>query len=47
MLGMSLKPYPRLEAYLARIASRPAVHAALLAEGLVKVQEGASLESVK
>ena len=47
MLGMSLKPYPRLEAYLARVAARPAVHAALLAEGLVKAQEGASLESVK
>jgi glutathione S-transferase len=36
MLGMSLKAYPQLEAYLQRIAARPAVHAALLAEGLVK-----------
>jgi len=36
MLGMSLKPYPNVDAYLQRIAARPAVHAALLAEGLVK-----------
>jgi glutathione S-transferase len=36
MLGMSLKTYPRLQAYLARIAQRPAVHAALVAEGLAK-----------
>lgn len=36
MLGMSLKAYPKLQAYLARVAQRPAVHAALLAEGLVK-----------
>lgn len=36
MLGMSLKAYPRLEAYLQRIGAREAVHAALLAEGLVK-----------
>ena len=34
MLGMSLKPYPRLDAYLQRIASRPMVRAALQAEGL-------------
>ena len=36
MLGMSLKANPSLQAYLARIAKRPAVHAALLAEGLAK-----------
>ncbi|MDB5871141.1 MAG: glutathione transferase GstA [Ramlibacter sp.] len=36
MLGMSLKAYPQLQAWLARIAQRPAVHAALLAEGLAK-----------
>jgi glutathione S-transferase len=36
MLGMSLKAYPRLHAYLSRIAQRPAVHAALVAEGLAK-----------
>ena len=36
MLGMSLKAYPRLDAYLQRIAARAAVHAALQAEGLVK-----------
>jgi glutathione S-transferase len=36
MLGMQLAPYPKLAAYLGRIAQRPAVHAAMLAEGLVK-----------
>ena len=36
MLGMSLKAYPHLQAYLARTAQRPAVHAALVAEGLAK-----------
>jgi glutathione S-transferase len=36
MLGMSLKPYPQLQAWLARIAQRPAVHASLVAEGLAK-----------
>lgn len=35
-LGISLTPYPTLSAYLARVAARPAVHAALLAEGLAK-----------
>jgi glutathione S-transferase len=34
MLGISLKPYPNLDAYLQRIAQRPAVRAALQAEGL-------------
>lgn len=36
MLGISLKPYPRLEAYLQRVAGRGAVQAALQAEGLAK-----------
>ncbi|MBG9389248.1 glutathione transferase GstA [Caenimonas aquaedulcis] len=36
MLGMSLQPYPRLQAWLARIAARPAVRAALDAERPVK-----------
>ncbi|MEZ0307096.1 MAG: glutathione transferase GstA [Ramlibacter sp.] len=36
MLGMSLKAYPQLQAWLARVALRPAVQAALTAEGLVK-----------
>jgi glutathione S-transferase len=36
MLGMSLKAYPSLEAYLQRIGARDAVQAALRAEGLVK-----------
>lgn len=34
-LGIGLKAYPHLVAYLERVAARPAVHAALLAEGLV------------
>jgi glutathione S-transferase len=36
MLGMSLKPYPNLQAWLTRVAQRPAVRAALAAEGLAK-----------
>lgn len=36
MLGIPLTPYPQLAAWLARVAQRPAVHAALLAEGLAK-----------
>jgi glutathione S-transferase len=36
MLGMSLKAYPHLAAYIERIKLRPAVRAALVAEGLVK-----------
>jgi glutathione S-transferase len=35
-LAISLKPYPALGAYLDRIAARPKVREALLAEGLVK-----------
>ena len=37
MLGMSLAAYPQLQAWLARVAQRPAVRAALAAEGLLKV----------
>lgn len=33
-LGIPLTPYPALQAYLARVAARPAVRAALKAEGL-------------
>ena len=36
MLGMSLKAYPNLQAFLARVAQRPAAHEALVAEGLAK-----------
>jgi glutathione S-transferase len=35
-LALPLAPYPRLLAYLARVSARPAVQAALRAEGLVK-----------
>jgi glutathione S-transferase len=35
-LHIDLKPYPNLRAYLARVAQRPAVRAALVAEGLAK-----------
>jgi len=33
---VSLADWPNLEAFLGRVAARPAVHAALLAEGLIK-----------
>jgi glutathione S-transferase len=36
MLGMGLQAYPNLQAYLARVAARDAVQAALRAEGLAK-----------
>ncbi len=36
MLGLSLRTYPALSAYLERVAARPAVQAALRAEGLVQ-----------
>lgn len=36
LLRVELKPYPTLGAYLARIAQRPRVREALVAEGLVK-----------
>jgi glutathione S-transferase len=35
-LRVDLTPYPSLEAYLARVAQRPRVREALLAEGLIK-----------
>jgi glutathione S-transferase len=35
-LAIDLRPYPHLQAYLARVAARPAVQAALAAEGLVR-----------
>ncbi|HET7524621.1 MAG TPA: glutathione transferase GstA [Burkholderiaceae bacterium] len=35
-LSISISPYPNLKAYLQRVANRPAVQAALRAEGLVK-----------
>ena len=34
LLGLSLKAYPNLQAYLARLAARPHVQAALRAEGI-------------
>ncbi len=36
MVGISLQPWPQLAAYLARVKARPAVQAALRAEGLLK-----------
>jgi glutathione S-transferase len=33
---LDLSPWPELRAYIDRVAQRPAVHAALLAEGLIK-----------
>lgn len=36
MLGVPLKAFPKIEAYLQRIAARDAVQAAMRAEGLVK-----------
>ncbi len=36
MLKVDLAPWPALVAFQARVAARPAVHAALVAEGLVK-----------
>jgi glutathione S-transferase len=35
-LSLSLKPYPNLQAYLTRVASRPRVRDALIAEGLAR-----------
>jgi glutathione S-transferase len=35
-LKLDLKPYPKLEAYFQRMSSRPKVHAAMKAEGLVQ-----------
>ena len=36
MLKVDLAPWPALQQFQARVAARPAVHAALVAEGLVK-----------
>jgi glutathione S-transferase len=36
VLGLSLKAHPHLQAYLARVAARPQVRAALQAEGLAR-----------
>jgi glutathione S-transferase len=35
-VNLDLGPYPRLGAYMARVAARPAVQAAMKAEGLIK-----------
>lgn len=35
-VGISLEPYPHVSAFMARMAARPAVQAALKAEGLLK-----------
>jgi glutathione S-transferase len=35
-VGIDLKPYPNLAAYVGRVAARPKVHEALKAEGLAK-----------
>jgi glutathione S-transferase len=35
-VGIDLKPYPNVVAYMSRIGGRPKVHAALKAEGLMK-----------
>jgi glutathione S-transferase len=36
MVGIDLAPYPNIQSYMGRVAERPAVQAALKAEGLVK-----------
>ncbi len=36
MLKVDLAPWPALQQFQARVAARPAVHAALVAEGLVQ-----------
>ena len=36
IVGFDLAPFPRIRGYLARIAARPAVQAAMKAEGLIK-----------
>lgn len=35
-VNVSLASWPNIEAFLARVAARPAVHAAMVAEGLIK-----------
>ncbi len=42
MLKVDLAPWPALQQYQARVAARPAVRAALVAEGLVKDQREAA-----
>lgn len=44
-LSISLKPYPSLAAFLARVAARPAVQATLVAEGLAKPTEPATAQA--
>jgi len=38
MLKVDLSPWPALQKFLARVAARPKVHAALVAEGLAKAE---------
>ena len=38
MLKVDLSPWPALQKFLARVAARPQVHAALVAEGLAKAE---------
>jgi glutathione S-transferase len=42
MLKVDLSPWPVLQQFQARVAARPAVHAALVAEGLVKKEAAAA-----
>ncbi len=42
MLKVDLAPWPALQQFQARVAARPAVHAVLVAEGLVKKQVAAA-----
>ena len=42
MLDVDLSPYPALTQFQARVAARPAVHRALVAEGLVKEEPRAA-----
>ena len=39
--GLSLTSFPRLQAYLSRIAQRPSVRASMMAEGLIKLAKAA------
>jgi len=42
MLNVDLAPFPALQQFQARVAARPAVHAALVAEGLVRKEAAAA-----
>lgn len=42
MLKVDLAPFPALQQFQARVAQRPAVHAALVAEGLVRKEAAAA-----